>query len=208
MSNIVQNRPLCLASSSPRRKMFLEKYDLQFDCHSPNINETPMSNEIAKNFVKRMANEKAQNIKQKFYNHSKDIIVLAGDTIVFFEGKILGKPENQIHAETMLYQLSGETHQVFSGFSILDSQSERILSNVVCTEVKFLNLNKKKLEWYVNSGEPFGKAGSYSIQGLGSILVESISGSYNNVVGFPIENIFPHLINIGCISFGAKKNNV
>jgi len=205
MTQIFQNRSLCLASSSPRRKMFLEKYDLKFDCHSPNINETPKSNEIAKNFVKRMSNEKAQNIKQKFYKLSEEIIVIAGDTIVFFEGQILGKPETQEHAEKMLRQLSGKKHQVFSGFSIFDSKSEKTISNVVCTEVKLLKLNKKKIEWYINSEEPFGKAGSYSIQGLGSILVESISGSYNNVVGFPIENIFPHLINIGCISFGAKN---
>ena len=205
MSYILQNRPLCLASSSPRRKMFLEKYDLQFDCHSPNINETPKSNEIPKNFVKRMANEKAQNIKQKFYKFSEDIVVLAGDTIVFFEGQILGKPETQRHAESMLIQLSGKTHQVFSGFSILDSKSGKVINKVICTEVKFLKLKKVKLEWYVNSGEPFGKAGAYSIQGLGSILIESISGSYNNVVGFPIENIFPHLINIGCISFALKN---
>ncbi len=205
MSYILQNRPLCLASSSPRRKMFLEKYDLQFDCHSPNIKETPWSNEIAKNFVIRMANEKAQNIKQKIYKLSEDIIILSGDTIVLFEEQILGKPETEEHAIKMLGQLSGKKHKVFSGFSILDCQSEKTLSNVVCTEVKFLKLNNEKIEWYVNSGEPFGKAGSYSIQGLGSILVESISGSYNNVVGFPIENIFPHLINIGCISFGAKN---
>ena len=205
MSYILQNRPLCLASSSPRRKMFLEKYDLQFDCHSPNINETPKSNEIPKKFVKRMANEKAQNIKQKFYKLSEDIVVLAGDTIVFFEGQILGKPETQRHAESMLSLLSGKRHKVFSGFSILDSQSKKAISKVVCTEVKFLKLNKKKIEWYINSGEPFGKAGSYSIQGLGSILVESISGSYNNVVGFPIEYIFPHLTNIGCISFEVKN---
>ena len=87
----------------------------------------------------------------------------------------------------------------------MDSLSGRRINKVICTEVKFLKLKKTKIEWYVKSGEPFGKAGSYSVQGLGSILVESISGSYNNVVGFPIENIFPHLINIGCISFRDKN---
>ena len=207
MFTIIQNRPLCLASSSPRRKMFLEKYNLRFECHSPNINETPNPNESAKNFVKRMANEKSINIIKKFYNLSREIIVLAGDTIVYFDGQILGKPQNNKHAKKMLQQLSESTHKVFSGFSIVDTQSGDIINKVVCTKVKFQKLDNKKIEWYISSGEPFGKAGSYSIQGLGSILVESISGSYNNVVGFPFEYIFPHLKKNGCISFGEKKND-
>ena len=208
MSHVIQNRPLCLASSSPRRKMLLEKYNLKFDCHSPKIDETPKSDENARNFVTRMAIEKTQTIKQKFYRLAEDIIIIAGDTIVFFDGQILGKPKTRKQAETMLIQLSGKTHQVFSGFSILDSPSGKVINKVITTKVKFQKIDSKKIEWYLNSGEPFGKAGSYSIQGLGSILVESISGSYNNVVGFPIENILLHLTNIGCISFGEKTNNV
>ena len=201
MNIFLQNRPLCLASSSPRRQMFLKKFGLKFDCHSPNIDEKPLENEIAKNFVKRMSIEKAKHVRQKFYELVKDIIVVAGDTIVFFDGQILGKPKNPKHAKTMLSKLSGQIHQVYSGFTILDSRSRREITKVVSTKVKFIKLNNKQLEWYVDSGEPFGKAGSYSIQGLGSIFVESLSGSYNNVVGFPFEYIVPHLVNNGCISY-------
>ena len=205
MINILQKRPLCLASSSPRRKMFLEKYNLQFKCHSPNIEEKPKLNEKAKNFVKRMANEKAKYVNKKFYKSSNDTVILAGDTIVFIDKKILGKPLNSQEAKKMLRLLSNKTHKVFSGFSIFDSKSEKIITEVISTEVTFQKLDKDKIEWYVETGEPFGKAGSYSIQGLGSILIKYISGSYNNVVGFPIEYIFPHLTKNGCITFGVKN---
>jgi septum formation protein len=125
---------------------------------------------------------------------------------VFFDEKILGKPENTKHAYSMLRQLSGHTHQVFSGFSILNKDSGEEITDVICTEVRFQKLHDDLLEWYVNSGEAFGKAGAYSIQGLGAILVESISGSYNNVVGFPIESIITHLIANTWISFAVKEN--
>ena len=105
----------------------------------------------------------------------------------------------------MLRLLSNKKHKVFSGFSIFDSKSGKVIADVISTEVTFQKLDKDKIEWYVETGEPFGKAGSYSIQGLGSILIESISGSYNNVVGFPIEYIFPHLTKNGCINFGIKN---
>jgi len=98
-----------------------------------------------------------------------------------------------------------KTHQVFSGYSILNKDSAEDITAVICTEVRFQELSDEMLEWYVNSGEAFGKAGAYSIQGLGSILVESISGSYNNVVGFPIERIIPHLIENSWVSFAEQE---
>jgi septum formation protein len=101
----------------------------------------------------------------------------------------------------MLAQLSGQTHQVFTGFSIIDSASGGEITEVICTEVSFLKLNEDLLKWYINSGEPFGKAGAYSIQGLGTIFVKSINGSYTNVVGFPIECIIQHMTANGWISF-------
>ena len=87
MSQFIQHRPLCLASSSPRRQELLKKYDLKFDIHSPEIKETPQRNEAAKSFVKRMAREKALNVQKTFSELAEDAIILAGDTIVFFGGK-------------------------------------------------------------------------------------------------------------------------
>jgi len=207
MSQFLQHRPLCLASSSPRRKMFLKKYGLQFDCHTPRINEKPEKSESAKSFVKRMAHEKALQVQRTYSKLAEDVIILAGDTIVYFDGKILGKPKSILDARTMLTQLSGRTHQVFSGYSILDSSSGNQITDLVCTEVRLLKLNADLLEWYLNSKEPFDKAGAYSIQGLGAILVESISGSYSNVVGFPIECIIPNLTANGWISFAENTQH-
>ena len=90
MSQIIQHRPLCLASSSPLRKMFLKKYGLQFDCHTPKINETPEKSESAKSFVKRMANEKALQVQRTYSKLAEDVIILAGDTIVILMVKYWG----------------------------------------------------------------------------------------------------------------------
>ena len=204
MSYFLQHRPLCLASSSPRRQDYLKKFGLQFDYRIPIVKETPKNNEAAKSFVKRMASEKAQQVRRKYSELAENVIILAGDTIVFCDGQILGKPETAQHAESMLVQLSGLTHQVFTGFSIFDSASGGEITDVICTEVSFLKLNEDLLKWYINSGEPFGKAGAYSIQGLGTILVKSINGSYTNVVGFPIECIIPHMTANGWISFAEN----
>jgi len=193
-----------LASSSPRRKELLKKFNLKLDCYSPHIDEIPKKNEQAKSFVKRMAIEKGRKIHQKCLSLSQDAIILAGDTIVFFNGQILGKPETASHAKNMLSQLNGNLHMVLSGYSILDSTSGNVFTDVICTKVKFQKMHSDLLEWYVSTGEPLGKAGAYSIQGKGSILVESILGSYNNVVGFPIEHIIPYLSDNGWISFSEK----
>ena len=204
MLYFLQHRPLCLASSSPRRRELLKKFNLEFDCYSPHIDEIPKKNEQAKSFVKRMAIEKGRKIHQTCLNLAQDVIILAGDTIVFFNGQILGKPETASHAKSMLSQLNGNLHKVFSGYSILDSASGNEITDVICTKVQFQKMPSYLLDWYVSTGEPLGKAGAYSIQGLGSILVESIAGSYNNIVGFPIEYIIPYMSDNGWISYSEK----
>ena len=204
MSYFLQHRPLCLASSSPRRKELLKKFNLEFDCHSPHIDEIPKKNEKAESFVKRMAIEKGRKIHQTCLILAQDVVILAGDTVVLFNGQILGKPETASHANSVLSQLNGNVHTVLSGFSILDSASGNEITDVIYTKVKFNKMSPDLLEWYVSTGEPMGKAGAYSIQGLGSILVESIAGSYNNVVGFPIEYIIPYMSDNGWISYSEK----
>jgi len=204
VSYILQHRPLCLASSSPRRKELLKKFNLEFDCYSPHINEITKKNEHAENFVKRMAIEKGRKIHQTCLNLAQDVIILAGDTIVFFNGKILGKPTTASHAKSMLSQLNGNLHTVLSGYSIIDSASGNEITDFVRTKVKFKKNSPDLLEWYVGTSEPLGKAGGYSIQGQGLILVESITGSYNNVVGLPIEFIIPYMFDNGWISYSEK----
>jgi len=180
---------------------------LEFDCYSPHIDETPNKNEEAESFVKRMSIEKGRKINQTCLNIAKDTIILSGDTIVFINGQILGKPETASQAISMLSELNGNLHKVLSGYSILDSTSGNEITDVICTKVKFHKMPLDLLEWYISTGEFLGKAGAYSIQGLGAILVESIAGSYNNVIGFPIEYIIPNMFDNGWISYSKKKLN-
>lgn len=193
----VQHRSLCLASSSPRRQEFLRRYQLEFDCHSPQVDESQKTNEPVEEYVKRIAMDKAQNAEESFPN----AIILAGDTIVFLNRQILGKPENAEHARQMLQQLSGQSHTVYSAYVILDSSSKKVISEVTQTEVFFQSLTSECIQLYVQTKEPMDKAGAYSIQGMGAMLVASIKGSYNSVVGFPVEQILPHLIQEGWISY-------
>lgn len=117
-----------------------------------------------------------------------DLPVLGADTVVTLEGEILGKPANEEEASKMLHFLSGKTHQVKTGVALL--AGGRKLLQVVTTEVKFRNLSEEEIHKYVATGEPMDKAGSYGIQGIGTLLVESISGSYDNVVGLPLVTVY------------------
>lgn len=195
MQNIKQHRPLCLASSSVRRQELLDRYQLEFSIQVPNIVETPNPTESPREYVQRLSIEKANAVEV----HESEII-LAGDTTVVCNHQILEKPSTDQEALAMLQTLSGNTHHVFSGYCILDSASQNMIHEVAHTQVKFRTIPKEWLLWYVQTGDPFDKAGGYSIQGLGGIFIQEIQGSYNTVVGFPIEDIFWHLHRKGWIS--------
>lgn len=196
----IQHRSLCLASSSPRRQEFLRRYNLQYKTCIPDIDESKKSEESVEDFVKRMSLEKAMDV----YNECPESIILAGDTIVFHNQRVLGKPKDMEQAYQMLQQLSGQTHSVYSGYAIVDGNTKQSIVDVLHTKVTFQKLSEKLMHWYIRTGEPMDKAGSYSIQGIGTMLVESIEGSYNNVVGFPIECILGHLLQQGWIVYDYR----
>lgn len=187
---LIQNRPLCLASGSPRRKEMLDRYQLNFKIFKPDVDETPHRGEPVVDFCRRLAQDKAQAAVECFAEH----VILAGDTVVYHQQDILGKPENEEHALELLQRLSGQTHEVYSGFCLLDASQGCCITDVVCTQVRFFEMQEAWLRWYIQTGEPMDKAGAYSIQGIGTVMVQSIAGSYNNVVGFPIEVVFGHLL--------------
>ena len=195
--NIQQHRPLTLASSSPRRKNFLKNFGLQFTSFSPNIKEARKSGENPIEYVRRMAIEKAEVTQGNF----SESLILSGDTDVVLDGAVLGKPNDPEDALLLLEQLSGKEHLVHSGFCLMDSKNNWTHIGDVTTRVWIRSLPKKWLEWYVSTGEPLDKAGAYSIQGMGTLLVERIEGSYNNVVGYPIEIIMDILVREGFLSF-------
>ncbi len=176
---------LVLASTSPRRKELLQQIGVKFTQLSIDINEDVAEAESAEHYVLRLAKEKsAAGFELLSAAEKTTRIVLAADTTVVCEGNILAKPETLEHSKEILRQLSGREHLVMSAIGI--HSQDRALQEVVTTKVKFRKISDAEIEAYWQSGEPQDKAGSYGIQGLGAVFVESITGSYSNVVGLPL----------------------
>lgn len=171
---------IVLASSSPRRCELLSQLGLQFSSCSPNIDETILKNEAVADYVVRLADAKADIVAQQF----SDAVIIAADTSVAIDNKILAKPESKQHAFEMWSLLSGRIHQVYSGVCVRDQQQKH--SIVVCTQVEFKQLTSDDMEYYWATGEPIGKAGAYAIQGIAARYIANIMGSYSNVVGLPL----------------------
>jgi len=171
---------LILASASPRRSELLRQIGIRHLVKAADIDETPRQDETPLAYVERIAREKSA---AGMAAADQGLPVLAADTSVVLDGEILGKPQNQTDAVRMLSLLSGRRHQVFSAVSLRgDSHWQAV--NV--SEVKFRPINPDEIQAYWESGEPQDKAGAYAIQGLGSIFVESISGSFSGVMGLPL----------------------
>jgi septum formation protein len=186
-------RPLCLASTSPRRRELLERFGLDFVVFAPSADESALSGEPPAEHLLRVAGLKAEAARA----HHLDHLVLAGDTAVLLGDEMLGKPGEAQTAMRMLSALSGRTHTVLSAYVILDAGGGDRCSGTVETRVTFRRLPPEWIQWYSRLDEPLDKAGAYGIQGIGGAMVERIEGSYTNVVGFPIENIIWDMIGKG-----------
>lgn len=173
---------IVLASTSPRRKELLHKLNIPFFIYSPNVDETIVGTHSPDTVVQTLALRKAKAVAKQ-YPHS---IVIGADTIVYAE-RILGKPLNRQEAISMLKELSGRTHSVYTGVAIVHQGTEETFFEK--TDVEFWELSNADIERYVDSGEPFDKAGAYGIQGFGAILVKAIIGDYYSVVGLPISRL-------------------
>ena len=184
---------IVLASSSPRREEIGKKYGLNPIIISPNLVENHRDYEDPYSASMSLAFQKAYSVAKYLKGNE---IVIAFDTLIYFKGKKLGKPINKEEALSTLLSLNNNQHSVITGFCILQLNKNKKIVDFVKTDVVFKNNNKHKLIRYVDSGEPLDKAGSYGIQGYGQLLVESIQGSYLNVVGFPIEKISDILENL------------
>lgn len=196
MKNPNDDPLLILASSSPRRRYLLEQAGLSFSVIPSSIDETSIPISSPEIYARVLAEAKADNVSEKY----PEKWVIGADTIVLKDQTILGKPGSIAQARTMLKQLSGQTHQVFTGYSICCKVKNRKFSETVKTEVLFKNLADQEIEWYIHTTEPFDKAGAYAIQGLGTFLVKSINGSYTNVVGLPICEVIECLIKEGVLA--------
>ena len=176
---------IILASSSPRRKDILDKFNLKFDIICSNIEEYVEKNDSPIKTVMSLAFEKCQDVSQRC---EKGDIVIAADTIVYRD-YILGKPKSRHEAFNMLNHLSAKIHLVITGVAIIEVGSTKKIVDYEVTEVRFRDLTTGKIEEYLNTQEYIDKAGAYGIQGYGEVLVESIKGSYSNVVGLPVSKI-------------------
>lgn len=193
-----QLRPIVLASGSPRRKSYLKRYGFQFQIITADIDEQVLDGEKPESYARRLSFEKARAVRNKC---ASDHIIIAADTIVVQGDKILGKPASSDDVLPVLRFLNGKKHQVITSYAILDNRNGEIIHKAVSTDVEFFDLPEEQLERYSQSAEPLDKAGSYSIQGVGTFMVKSITGSYNNVVGLPIEHIIQDLTEKNYIRF-------
>ncbi|MCJ7640663.1 MAG: Maf family protein, partial [Desulfobacterales bacterium] len=192
---------LILASKSPRRYELLKQVGLHFDVVHSNIEEENfVRDESPRGHVIRLAEEKARDVGQK----CPDSWVLGADTVVYIDGIILGKPKTHEEAVDMLRRLGGQEHSVLTGFSVLNVSKGKGERGAVETAVKVKPLSPVEMEWYVQTGEPFDKAGAYAIQGIGSFMIESIRGSYTNVVGLPLCEVIEMLVRLGAISISER----
>lgn len=171
---------IILASASPRRKELLDQIRVTYIVNPVDLDETPRPNEAPLDYVRRLAAEKSAACVAQL---GADLPVLAADTVVVLGDLIMGKPKDQNDALGMLRQLSGKTHQVYSAISLRGREHGQAVS---ITDVSFRQLTECEIEAYWQSGEPVDKAGSYAIQGIASVFVESIRGSFSGVVGLPL----------------------
>jgi septum formation protein len=191
---------LILASKSPRRYELLKQVGLDFEVVPSRVIEDFVGAETPQDHVIRLAEAKAQDVAYRY----PDRWVMAADTIVYIDGSILGKPKNREEAKGMLDRLNGQEHWVMTGFSVCHLEKGKSDKEAVQTSVKVKALTSAEMEWYVRTGEPFDKAGGYAIQGVGSFMIESIRGSYTNVVGLPLCELLQMLNRLGAITISEQ----
>ena len=176
---------LILASESPRRKALLQDLGVRLKIVPAEIQEIPLREEDPVSFSKRMAEKKAGMVSFIYPGHW----VLGADTVVALNGILFGKPRHNREAVKFLKMLSGETHRVITSFCLKNETLDLSITKSVKTWVTFKALSSQEINWYVRTGEPLDKAGSYAIQGKGAFCVKKIQGSYTNVVGLPVTEV-------------------
>lgn len=186
-------KKLFLASASPRRKELLELIGLDFEIISSNYEENLNLKNNPVEIVKNLALGKAKNVAGRVKNG----IVIGSDTVVVLKGKILGKPKHEEGAKEMLNDISGKELEIYSGVALVDTESDKFLTDYVVSKVRIKKLSKGEIENYVATGEPLDKAGAFGIQGKGALIVENIKGDYFNIVGLPLFKLSEMLKEFG-----------
>jgi septum formation protein len=175
---------LILASASPRRRALLQQLGFTFAVVPSDVPETPHPGEAPAAFARRIARAKATAVARRH----PGAVVLGADTVVVVDGEILGKPTDRADARRMLERLSGRAHRVLTAVTLVGAGAA-VEDTLVETEVEFRRLDAADIDTYLDSGEPFDKAGAYAVQGGAEAFVTRLNGSYSNVVGLPVDEV-------------------
>lgn len=181
-----------LASQSPRRKQLLEMLGMEFTVIPAKGEEVVPVGAGPDETVRVLSKQKAAMVAT---GAAPNDVIIAADTIVWHNEKVLGKPRDEQEAARMLSSLSGNTHQVYTGVTV--RKGEKVLSAAECTNVKFRKLSGREIDAYIATGEPMDKAGAYGIQGVACLFVEGIEGDYFNVMGLPVCRLGKMLKELG-----------
>lgn len=180
---------MVLASGSPRRRSLLDQVGIDYEVVIPDVDETPLPFELPGAMVERVARLKTEAAGK----HA--LPVLAADTAVVWRGRILGKPADEADAAAMLGRLQGEHHTVVTGVAVRTETGTT--SCVSSAEVRMAPMTDAEIAWYVGTGEPMDKAGSYGLSGIGGVFVQAVTGEYGTVVGLPLHGAFRLLESVG-----------
>lgn len=178
---------IILASGSPRRREMLERFSIKFDIVPSDADENISVDIPCGEYVTLLAKRKGEAVRDALTKKGEDLsdaLIISCDTVVYYDKMILGKPENETVARLTLGMLSDSWHEVYSGLCLI--YGDETVCDFASTSVKFAEISERDIERYVASGEPFGKAGAYAVQGVGGAFVERTEGDVNNVIGFPL----------------------
>jgi len=188
-------RPLILASSSPRRADLLRQAGIPFTLRLAEVDETPRPGEEPGAIAERLARAKAAAPS----GLPSPALLIAADTLVVVDGAVLGKPRDAADAMAMLRRLAGRAHEVITAVALRAVPEESVTCERTTSLVRFAPLSDRQIEWYVKTGEGADKAGAYALQGRGGLLVTAVEGSYTNVIGLPLDRLYPHLRRFGIL---------
>lgn len=191
----MNNRKLVLASASPRRQELLEMLGIDLIVEPSGIDESYRPGESAREHALRLSLEKARDVAEKY----PGLWVLGADTIVVVDSEVLGKPDGKEDARQMLLKLSGREHVVITAFALVFRQTGMEYSQAVESRVTFNPLEEDELQWYLDTGEPYDKAGAYAVQGRAAAFIKEICGSHTNVIGLPLSEVVEALRKTGAM---------
>lgn len=180
-----------LASNSPRRKELLHQIFYSFDVIKSDFNEELVDEKNPEKLVKVLSLKKAEAVFDKIESNESEMLIIGGDTIVYFDGQVLGKPKDKKDAYNTLKKLQGNKNEVYSAFAVVLKKGKRVIKETVLSKsiVTMKSMTDEEIEEYIKTGEPMDKAGSYAVQGIGRKFINNIEGSYNSVVGLDVGKL-------------------